>query len=77
LPGSDSALIPPYLNRVPWVAEPSDLCRSENRVDNAVHPPPYLEARSIHRKEYGNNRFSGWRLILEKVIKMTLTLQRS
>jgi hypothetical protein len=39
----------------------------------ASHPPSYLEARSIRLKEYGKNRFSGARLIPQKVIKMTLS----
>jgi hypothetical protein len=38
---------------------------------DCFHPPPYLEARSICRKEYGRSRFSGTRLIPQKVTKMT------
>ena len=38
---------------------------------DCFHPPPYLEARSICRKEYGRSRFSGTRLIQQKGTKMT------
>jgi hypothetical protein len=35
------------------------------------HPPPYLEARSTRRKEYGKSRFKGTRLISQKLTQMT------
>ena len=41
------------------------------------HPSPYSEVRSIRLKEYGKNRFSGARLIPQKVTKMTLIPPRS
>jgi hypothetical protein len=41
------------------------------RIATTHPPPPYLEARSIRRKEYGRRRFSGARLIPQKATKMT------
>jgi|SRR5580698_8456533 hypothetical protein len=40
-------------------------------MDRFHHPPPYLGARSICRKEYGKSRFSGTRLISQKGTEMT------
>src|ERR1700730_16474348 len=40
-------------------------------MDCFHHPPPYLEARSICRKEFGRSRFSGTKLISQKGTKMT------
>src|ERR1700730_16330292 len=51
------------------VRQEGDQDPGEDRTVSFDHPPPYVEVRSICRKEYGRSRCSEARLIPQKVTK--------